>query len=59
MAVEAQFYLLSPLIMLATFSPGRRAPRRWGLAGLCAGTLVGVVINGGIMAAEGIAGFMT
>lgn len=58
-AVEAQFYLLSPLILWAAFSPARRAPRKFGLAGLCASTLVGVAINAGIMGTQGISGFTT
>ena len=57
--MEAQFYLLSPFLLWAAYSPPRRAPRRWGFAGLCAGTLVGVAVNGAIMAADGTSGFPT
>lgn len=49
-AVEFQFYVVSPLIMAAAFSPARRAPRRWGLAGLAAGSLMGVAAKGVILA---------
>ena len=56
-AVEAQFYLMSPLVMWAAFSPARRAPRRWGAAGRAAGTLVGVGINAAILGVDGVEGF--
>ena len=43
--MEFQFYLLSPFIMWAAFSLRRKAPRRFGLAGLAAGSLVAPLIN--------------
>lgn len=43
-AVEFQFYLLSPLIMWAAYSPRRNAPRRFGLAGLALGSLLGPAV---------------
>lgn len=55
--MEAQFYLLSPLLMWAAFSPAACAPRRWGVFGLAAASLVGVAINLGLMLGEGESAF--
>ncbi len=48
---------VSPLLMLAAFSPSRGAPRRFGLAALAGGSLVGVVANAVLMATQGPSAF--
>lgn len=55
--MEFQFYMVSPLIMWAAFSPRRKALRRFGLAGLALGSLLGVLINAVVMLVAGPAGF--
>lgn len=55
-ATEWHLYLLSPLIMLAAWSPRRAAPRRHGLAGLAAASLVQPAIMAGLVASGADAG---
>lgn len=57
MAVEAQFYVLSPLLLWAVYSPARRAPRRWGMPALVATSLAGVAVNLGLMLGKGTSAF--
>ena len=45
-ATEWHLYIVSPLIMWAAYCPRRAAPRRFGLAGLAAATLVQPAIMG-------------
>ena len=60
MAVELQFYLVSPLIMWAAYSPAAMAPRRHGMLGLAALSAVPVIIRLGILLGLGqAAGFLT
>ena len=50
MATEWHLYIVSPLIMWAAYCPRRAAPRRFGLAGLAAATLVQPAIMGVLLA---------
>lgn len=59
-AVELQFYLISPLITWASHSAAAMAPRRHGMLGLAALSVVPVIIRTGILLGQGqVEGFFT
>lgn len=57
MATEAQFYVLSPLLLWLVYSPAARRPRRFGLPALAAASLAGVAVNLGLMLGDGTSAF--
>jgi len=56
-AVEFQFYILSPLLLWAVYSPARREPRRWCRPSLAVASLLGVAINLIAMLVQGESAF--